>query len=154
MQTRKIVSLLILVLAVLTIAGSCATKQKTISEEDLLNVIQGTWINTEYEDDVRPVKYVIYNNGTYEWYVTETITRSKCKGTITILDKWVDSEGNSWYTNSFFCEVHRHECYEINKISNTGDIRELLFTCSKELTIEDWQPDNFKYDYRIYYRQE
>ena len=48
-QTRAFVSILILVLAVLIIVGSCATKKKAISEEDFLEAFSGIWINTDYE---------------------------------------------------------------------------------------------------------
>jgi hypothetical protein len=51
MKTRTLVSILILVLAVLIIAGSCATMKKEISETDFFEAYSGTWINTDYSGD-------------------------------------------------------------------------------------------------------
>ena len=45
MKTRRLVSILILVMAVLFIAGSCATGKKA---EKGVNELYGTWENEEY----------------------------------------------------------------------------------------------------------
>ncbi len=47
MKTKTLVSILILVLAVLIIAGSCATGKKAyVAKED--EELFGTWINPDY----------------------------------------------------------------------------------------------------------
>ena len=56
MKTRMFVSVLILVLAVLIIAGSCATRRKAISDEDFMEAWSGTWINTDYGRGSNPQK--------------------------------------------------------------------------------------------------
>ena len=48
MKTRSLVAILILVLAVLIIAGSCTTRRKAISDEDFMEALSGTWVNTDY----------------------------------------------------------------------------------------------------------
>ena len=47
MKARTYVSILILVLAVLIVVGSCATKRKAISNDDFFQAWSATWINTE-----------------------------------------------------------------------------------------------------------
>ena len=42
MKTRSLISILILILAVLIVIGSCATKQMAISEKDATEALVGT----------------------------------------------------------------------------------------------------------------
>ena len=90
MKTRKIVSILILVLAVLIIVGSCATKRKVVSEEDFLEAWSGTWINTDYGGGSLPQKKINYPDGTCEMFGQLTSTTVGYKEKITILEQWVD----------------------------------------------------------------
>jgi hypothetical protein len=85
-QTRTFVSILILVLAVLIVIGSCATRRKAISEEDFFEVWSGTWINTEYKGGGRYPKIVIHPDGTMQNYITASGTVPSHKHEITILD--------------------------------------------------------------------
>jgi hypothetical protein len=48
MKTRMFVSILILVLAVLIIIGSCATGKKMITVDDAMKRFEGVYVNTEY----------------------------------------------------------------------------------------------------------
>jgi hypothetical protein len=45
MKTRTFVSILILMLAVMIIAGSCATRKKAVSPEDATGIRSGKWVN-------------------------------------------------------------------------------------------------------------
>ena len=68
MKTRMLVSILIIILAVLIIAGSCATRRKAISDEDFMEAWSGTWINTDYGEKRNPQKKVYYSDGRWEEY--------------------------------------------------------------------------------------
>jgi hypothetical protein len=127
--------------------------QREISDEDFIEAFSGTWVNSEYSGGLWPVKYIIQPNGSWEWHTHETITSISYYGTTSISEKWIDADGNIWYSCRLSCEKCPQDAYEINKISNSGNTRELLFSLSRELTYEDWQTGEFKYNYRIYYRQ-
>ena len=96
MKTRTIVSILILVLAVLVIAGSCATKRKAISEEDFLETWSGTWINTEYVGKTAQ-KITLQPDGTREGFGILTSTTATYQDEVTILETWLDAKGTIRY---------------------------------------------------------
>ena len=68
MKPRTFVSILILILAVFIIIGSCATKRKAVSDEDFFEVWSGTWINTDYSGSDLGQKTINHPDGTSEWY--------------------------------------------------------------------------------------
>ena len=96
MKTRTYVSILILVLAVLIIAGSCATGKKayTAKEDEEL---YGTWINPDYNEGKHSAKFIFKPDGTFEGYAKTDSTHYYYFGEYIIADKWADSEGNLWY---------------------------------------------------------
>ena len=103
MNTRTLLSILILVLAVLIIAGSCETSKKTyLSSEYVLKELIGTWYNEEYEDpskDPTP-KVVINANGSFDFfkeYAETTMITHKEIELIEFNDQWTDTKGNVWY---------------------------------------------------------
>jgi len=61
MKSRTLISVLILIMAVLVIAGSCATGKKIISVDDAMKQFEEIYINTEYsgQDVDHPQKFVI-----------------------------------------------------------------------------------------------
>jgi len=136
MKTRTLVSILILILAVLIIVGSCATKRKAVSDEDFFEVWSGTWINTDYGGDICQ-KIINYPDGTAEGFGILTSTIALFKKKITILDQWLDSKGTIWYRGH--CE-------------DSGNTWEYIIA-SEDYPIEEWEPDKLEYGYRIMYRQ-
>ena len=157
MKSRALILILTLVLFVLIVIGSCATRKIAISDEDLVKAYTGTWINEEYDgEEDQGAKIVMFADGTWERY--EHLDTDKYpvsiinKGRNTILDQWKDSEGNIWFESSWEC-IHRAAGYQLTKISDSGNTLEMLFT-SYEHRVEEWDPDDIHYTYRIYYRQE
>ncbi len=62
MKNRTLVSILILVLAVLIIAGSCVSGKKAyVAKED--EEIYSTWINPDYDDSRELPKKIFYPDG-------------------------------------------------------------------------------------------
>jgi len=61
MKSRTFASILILILVVFVIIGSCATKRKAVSDEDFFKVLNGTWINTDYSGGEHTRSMVRFN---------------------------------------------------------------------------------------------
>ena len=148
-----LVSILLLVLAVMVIAGGCATRKKVISEEDFFVAFSGTWVNTDYVGDYgTPQKMIRFPDGTWEGYLKLTKAYYACYGKHTITDMWTDSKGNIWYRARWECLAHKNEGNEYGKINDSGNTLEYL-SVKGDRIIEDWDPESFHYNYRIYYRQ-
>jgi hypothetical protein len=154
MKIRNIILVAVIIIAFLSLLGSCATTRKAISEYDLFKTLSGTWVNTEYEykgGQGPPQKIVFFPDGRFEFYNKATYDTPSIVGRALIMEGWIDSKGNIWYKNR--TEVYNASVYEIGKISNSGNTREIIVS-GIYLTIEDWNPDNPKKGiYGIYYRQ-
>ena len=150
---RKMVSILILVLAVLIITGGCATRKKAISETDFFEAYSGTWINTDYSGDSWGLqKKIHFPDGRWEEYSLVTLSEWSKHGKDTIGDMWTDSNGDIWYKASWE-DSHNQKGYTMGKISDSGNTLEILFRNFGE-PIEEWDLDNIHYHYVIHYRQE
>ena len=155
MRARTLVSILILILAALIVAGSCATGKKAyVATDD--EELYGTWVNQDYEESYA-AKIVVKPDGTWDEY---TLSNSNSPFAVTeyaITDKWTDSEGNIWYK---FLEIHQDvkvlqnpdTYYILSKIDKSGNIWEMLWASIDYPT--EFDPDDVRYNYRIRYRQE
>ena len=96
MKARALLSILILVFAVLIIAGSCATGKKAyvVKENEEL---YGNWFKSEYNDSSRAARHIINADGSIQLYATDDSPRVAAIHLYIITDKWYDSEGNIWY---------------------------------------------------------
>ena len=148
MKTRMFVSILILVLAVLIIAGSCATKKKAVSTEDAMKIRSGKWVNETFPDEQLLVHYP---DGRFEMYDTPQQLRMGFSGTSNIYESWRDSEGVLWYKARWQDSIGQ-KAYVLGKISNSDNTLEFLYTINN-VEIEEWLR-NRGYDYIIRYRQE
>ena len=153
MKIRTLVLILIIALAVQTFAGSCATRRKVISDEDFMEALSGTWINTDYGGGSLHQKLINHPDGTREIFGLLTSTTAGDKDKITILYKWVDSKGIIWYRAHWEAlPPLSSKGYRIGKISDSGNTFEYIWA-GEDYPIEEWEPDRFEYNYRIYYRQ-
>ena len=154
MKARRLVSILILILAVLTIVGSCATKRKVISDLDFIDAFSGTWVNTEiaYTPDSWGQKCIISSDMTYKTYKSVDSEQTRHHGKITILDNWIDSKGTIWYKAKWENYVYHVYGPMLGKISESGNTLEFLYVVGT-ITIDKWDPDFNLYYYAIYYRQ-
>ena len=150
------VSILILVLAVLIIAGSCATEKKAYvakANEELY----GNWVNSEYNESTHRARHIINADGTIQLYTIDNSTRVNMENKYIITDKWYDSAGNIWYkaiiTERASSAVKTtNPIYTLAKISNAGKILETVKSGYDYPTELD--PDTLLYNYEILYRQE
>ena len=154
MKIRNFLLLCGILLVALAIIGSCATRRKAISEEEFFEAYHGTWINTEYsgEGSFNTQKVVLHPDGTRMEYALVTLDTWSWYGKDTIKDMWKDPSGVIWYKASWENYGYNAKGYMMGKISDSGDILEVL-TCLWGEPIEEWDPDNINYHYTIYYRQ-
>ena len=156
MKTRTFVSILILVLAVLIIVGSCATEKKAyIAKEN--EELYGNWVNSEYNDESHFARHIVNADGTIQLYPTDHSTRVYENDKYTITDKWTDSEGNIWYKAIITYRTSAavdttNPVYVLARISNGGKILETVKNGYEYPTELD--PDTLLYNYEILYRQE
>ena len=156
MITRMYVSILILAFAVMVIVGSCATSKKAyISQEN--EELYGTWVNPEYDEKWIMAKWVLKPDGTFDAYSKSTSGRVYEIGIFTIDEKWTDSEGNIYYrytksSMEYGSIENPYSYYFLVKIHSTLDIAEELWSSVDYPT--EFDPENLRYNYWIFYRQE
>jgi hypothetical protein len=156
MKTRTLVSALILVLAILIVAGSCATGKKAyvakIDEE-----LYGIWVNLDYDEHQYPAKFIFKSDGTYEGYAKSDSTHYYYYGEYIITDKWIDTEGCIWYkyfykTLIYYAGIEdKDPLYYLSKIDLSSNSLETVRS-GIDYPIE-LSPDALLYTYNIYYRQ-
>ncbi len=154
MKTRRVVSILILVFAVLVVGSSYATGKKAqMSEKDLFKKLSGTWVNKDYDafDTTKEAaKVILRKDGTYHGYsVSDDLKHSITGEYKTIEDIWTDTEGNIWYKATIEENWTTTVMYVLGKIDSSGTFRELSWSGVEYPSEID--PDYSQY--YIYYRQ-
>ena len=154
MITRKFISIFIFVLAGLFIVGGCVASRKTMIEsESISNIRSGTWINHEYDDKEEPPgKAVVRSDGSYDLFAEANDTRKTWWGQYIINEAWIDSTGTYWYKAICKESWTTVKYYELGRVDSTKSVWEYIFYSAG--FPEEWEPDNKRYTYRIYYRQE
>ena len=123
MKTITFVVILILVLSLMIVVGSCATdKMAYISKE---YEIYGTWVNPDYNKETLLGKVVFHPNGIMEGYGAATGPAASDEAEFVITNKWTDSKGNIWYTIIFKWYVQYE--YGLLKITNSGKTLEFAY---------------------------
>ena len=147
MKTRTFVSILILALAVMVIAGSCATGKKVVKAP--IESVYGAWANPDYNTRGQfMAKIIVRPDGIIEMAThTELEYKQYDEVTFTIVDSWMDSDGNKYYK----VDVVRYTLdeYELWRINETDSVWEYVWSLNDYPTEID--PNHF--NYRIYYRQ-
>jgi len=149
MKTRPLVTILILVIAVMVIAGSCATRKKVISIEEASEIRSGIWVNEHHKIDK---SLVLYPDGRYEDYYDLQQERLFDTGISNIYESWRDSEGVLLYRAHYQDSAGR-EGYVLGKISNSDNTLEFISTTNNQM-IEEWKIAVVGHYYYIFYRQE
>ena len=151
MKTRTYVSIMIFILAVMIASDGFAKRKKPISDEDLVKAYTGSWINTEV-GYYKP-KVIMYA-GRWEHYTAIENETPYCYGDINLMEKWRESNGDVFFEYRWECEYHKEAVgYELLRISDSGKTLERIYTTG-ERRVEEWDPTNILYTYKIYYRQE
>ncbi len=145
MKSRSLI-LVVLIMAVLIITGSCAEKKPDyISKEYEL---YGTWVNPDYDNKEDRYPKVVFNpNSKMDFYSGSTASKpAPLQGKFFITNKWTESKGTIWYT--FILYYVAEEVYTLAKISNSGKTLEWFMSTDypKEMDPESTQ-------YRFYNRQ-
>jgi hypothetical protein len=145
------------VLTIFVIQTNCATVKNSKTDEILYvpitnEELTGTWINTDYSDTHQ--KLVVYHYGYYEGYGVVDRKYPIEKGTMTIVDKWTDSERNIWFKTYHRTSWIKTFYYQINKINSSGTIWEYYWDLDDFPTEAKIDANNpYHRNYRIYYRQ-
>jgi len=151
MKTRMLVSIVILVLAVLSVAEGSDTEKKVTKRD--YRFFSGTWINEEYDSRAFVAKFIIYRDGTFDAYNRLSDTGKNSIGYYEIVEKWIDSEDNIWYKMHVWWGVKvegEPGSYKLDKFSNSGKVWEHVEISGDFPT----EMDENHTQYHIYYRQE
>jgi hypothetical protein len=158
MKVKNLLPVRLFLLAAVIVVASCATMKKSISEEDFFTIWSGTWINTDYAGTHEmPQKIVTRFDSTMEIFnkVDDTERLACGRSKITLTDKCIDAKGEIWYKAGYrsipsSSDVSKGYLYgQVNKFGTTMDFLESFET----IPMDEWDPDNNMYYYRIYYRQ-
>ena len=147
MKTKTLVSILILVLAVLIVIGSCATGKKAVKAP--IESVYGTWANLDYNTEHRTAKFNIRPDGIIEMAShTELEYKQWDDIKFTIIESWMDSDGNKYYKVD---DAHGIDTwYELWRINETDSVLEWVW--SQIDYPSEIDPNHL--NYRILYRQE
>jgi hypothetical protein len=151
MKTRTFVSFLILVSAVLIIAGSCATQKQAFvpkTNEELY----GTWVNTDYDGVDHDQKFINYNWGYTEIFGLVTDQNVGLHGAFHIMDKWTDSEGIIWYKVTWQFRGTPNMRFYLVKIDESKGSWENVWSYKVFPSESDLTPEHVQYG--IWYRHE
>jgi hypothetical protein len=143
MMKTRVLSLVVTMIFVVSISFA----EDKITIEDTY----GTWINSDYNvKQYGRAKEINHPDGTAEWYYRVTDIEPGFTLKYTIKDSWYDKEGNFWIKCTFYTIEENSTSYMLFKFSNSGKIRESVWSGVK-------YPDEMSPiggNYRIHYRQE
>ena len=137
---------MILVLAVLVIVGSCATGKKAVKAP--IESVYGAWANLDYNTAPHAAKCNVRPDGIIEVAShTELEYKKYDDDTFTIVDSWMDSDGNKYYKVDL---AHgTNTWYELWRINETDSVFEWVWSQIEYPSEID--PNHL--NYRILYRQ-
>jgi len=147
MKARTLVSILILVLAVVIVIGSCATGKKAVKAP--IESVYGAWANLDYNTrsqfyakcKVSPDGIIVGASHTeQEYHHFDNIS-------FTIIESWIDSDGNKYYKVDIVRGIQTW--YELWRINETDSVWEYVW--SEIEYPSEIDPNHF--NYRILYRQ-
>jgi hypothetical protein len=134
-------------MALLFLAANCTTfdnKRRNCPEP-----CYGVWINSIYNSQQkRAAKIIYYPDMTWAAYTLDSSTRPMWRGTISIIDKRTDQEGNTWYKVTTSQLGYNIIVYELWRMNPTGEILEGVWgigSIPRELDPDDQS-------YTIYYK--
>ena len=129
LRNSRFLSIFILIIVVLIIAGSCATGKKIISTNKAIRQFEGVYVNTEYTGYVElyPQKRVIYQDGRMEVYDKATNKSPTYKNEYTIDESWSDSAGIVYSTVIVEWTPTGNTTLELWKLDKRNDTFEVNF---------------------------
>ena len=103
----------------------------------------GTWVNPAIDSPARAQKVVIHSWGLLEWY-RRIGDKIPGRATSTIVKKWTDEEGNTWYRDYQRSEIsggYGESTYVLLRVNSGGRILEIIYAGSGWPKAEDMSPD-------------
>ena len=112
--------------------------------------LYGTWVNPDYNKVPEfPAKITLRPDGSFTKYGNTDITEGM-EGTFTIIDSWMDSDGNKYYKvewlGGFIGKTEYHHLWRLNE---TDTVWESNWSTAEYPTEID--PEQSRY--RVHYRQ-
>ena len=145
MKTKTLI-LVVLIMVVLIIAGSCATGKKVVKAP--IESVYGTWENPDYNAVDSYAKAILRPDGTLVLFTHTELPIHACdEGTFTIIESWMDSDGNKYYKVDLVIGIM--DWYELWRINETDTVFEYIYS-NIDYPIE-MDPENAAY--KILYRQ-
>jgi hypothetical protein len=154
MKTRMFVLFMLLFLAVLITAGSCATSKKALPTDNIDEFV-GTWVNPQYENtrDKYP-KRVWKPDGTISTFVRiNDETPSQEGKIIEIGEKWMERDGSIYCKYISYEERFVATSYILVKLSPDRSFLEEAFRTNPPEYPTEFDPEDTSIYYRFYYRQ-
>ena len=163
MKNRTLI-LVVLIMAVLLIAGSYSTGKKAYAQDiPSIEDIVGTYVNEEMPRE----KVVIKSDGTFLHYIHITDPFPSDTNNIIIKDSRVDKNGNKYYKNYitvYVLERLTWHHFDLMRLNESGTVLEFNRKDSLEFNKSEYQdvpevypteidPNSLDFYYRIYYRQ-
>jgi hypothetical protein len=90
----------------------------------------GTWVNPKLTNKSWYPKVIIHPWGLYEVFGSPSDEAYDWRGTATIVEKWTDAQGNTWYKQFVRCSLknfYSGHCFELDRISPDGGTLECIF---------------------------
>ena len=153
MKTKTFVLLSILCSAVLIILGSCTTSQNP--DKMVFERFCGTWANEAYEPEAgtsKPMfpRVIINPDGTMVAYQNLYETDSTLLGSYTVVKRWRDLEGNSFYhviVHIVLTDGTRYELWRIDKYNAVWEVQWSNIDYPEKI-----DPKDLHSNYHIHYR--
>jgi hypothetical protein len=157
MKTKVLLYGVIFIVIVLVSVSSFAVEKNKYGfyEPSPNEVMFGTWVNTENSGGPgKPQKIVSHPWGAYDIYMLATNKTPNYRGSRIIVDKWLDSKGNTWY------KIYNREnwtdkaIWALERVNKDGKFKEYVWSHIDFPSEADLNSKNAAANYGIMYRQE
>jgi hypothetical protein len=146
MKSKILVLSILLFTSAIVLFGSGVKKEADIDE--VLQIMSGTWINSEYDGRPIDAKVFVHQDGTTDNYNKTTDVGPRDHNKYTIEEAWYDRDDNIWYKARYMEIGEIGSGYELGKLSDNVTVWESVF--SRVKYHEELDPIR---NYFIYYRQ-
>ncbi len=168
MKTRTFVSILILISAVLIIAGSCAATKKSITEEELIEKFTGVYVSTDYDgsNKFHSQKFEITSEKHWGFYLKIADPFACGAGYFEVVNNWVDRKGNTYCQAKMYFGPTVSRIWALWRLDKSGEVLEQTFWYGgKEkypekiidhdipMDVDDYSSQEVSLWYNIYHRQ-
>jgi len=118
MKSKKFFLMVVALGVILMLFTGCSTSRKSYSKAAVLELITGTWLNTEYDiTDKKAAKRVIDQDGTLAVFNQTYDKTAQKTGTIKITKAWTEAEGWLWFKDTIRYDGSDTTVHELSKLN-------------------------------------